>query len=278
MKAPAGTVIVDLDGVIYLGDSGVKGARKALTAIEQRGYRVLFCTNNSSRTPFATAQKIRRATSYPARVDQVFTSALAAARLLTADRPPSLVLGGQGIVEALEGVGVKVVTDWREAKAAVVGFAPHLSYGLLRDVCQAVWAGAELIATNTDPSFPTDRGIWPAAGAIVAAVQYATGQEALAAGKPHQPMISLLREHISGGPVIVVGDRAETDLQMAANAGWYSVLALSGVSKRPPASPSPDAVVESIAELPNLLDRSQNRRDTRMLPSTIQPVSRENCC
>ncbi|MDE0232519.1 MAG: HAD-IIA family hydrolase [bacterium] len=254
MKAPVGTVVFDLDGVIYLGDVGVRGAMEALTAIEQRGYQVLFCTNNSSRTPSATARKIRRATSYPARVDQVFTSAMAAARLLTADRPPSLVLGGQGIVEALEGVGVKVVTDWREARAAVVGFAPHLSYGLLRDVCQAVWAGARLVATNTDPSFPTDEGIWPAAGAIVAAVQFATGQQALPAGKPHDPMVSLLREHVSEGRVIMVGDRAETDLQMAANAGWYSVLALSGVSDRPPASPSPDAVVESVAELPDLLD------------------------
>ena len=255
MKAPVGTVILDLDGVIYLGDTGVPGAREALTGVERRGYRVLFCTNNSSRTPAASAQKIRRATTYPARVDQVFTSAMAAARLLADERPPSLVLGGQGIVTALGGVGVKVVTGWREAEAVVVGFAPHLSYELLRDACQAVWAGAKLIATNTDPSFPTDEGVWPAAGAIVAAVEYATGQEALAAGKPHQPMVALLREHVPEGRVIMVGDRAETDLQLAANAGWYSVLALSGVSKRPPSNPTPDAVVDSIADLEALLSK-----------------------
>lgn len=255
MKAPVGTVIFDLDGVIYLGDTGVPGAREALTGVERRGYRVLFCTNNSSRTPAAGAQKIRRATTYPARVDQVFTSAMAAARLLADERPPSLVLGGQGIVTALEGVGAQVVTDWREAEAVVVGFAPHLSYELLRDACQAVWAGAKLIATNTDPSFPTDEGVWPAAGAIVAAVEYATGQEALPAGKPHQPMVALLREHVPEGRVIMVGDRAETDLQLAANAGWYSVLALSGVSKRPPSNPTPDAVVDSIADLEALLSK-----------------------
>ena len=255
MKAPVGTVIFDLDGVIYLGDTGVPGAREALTGVERRGYRVLFCTNNSSRTPAAGAQNIRRATTYPARVDQVFTSAMAAARLLADERPHSLVLGGQGIVTALEGVGAQVVTDWREAEAVVVGFAPHLSYELLRDACQAVWAGAKLIATNTDPSFPTDEGVWPAAGAIVAAVEYATGQEALAAGKPHQPMVALLREHVPEGRVIMVGDRAETDLQLAANAGWYSVLALSGVSKRPPSNPTPDAVVDSIADLEALLSK-----------------------
>ncbi len=260
MKASAGTVIFDLDGVIYLGDVGVRGAGKALTEIEQRGYQVLFCTNNSSRTPSATAQKIRRATGYPARVDQVFTSALAAARLLLPDRPPSLVLGGPGIVEALEEIGVEVVDCWQNAKAVVVGFTPQLSYELLRDACRAVWKGARLIATNTDPSFPTDEGIWPAAGALVAAVEYATGQSAQPAGKPHQPMIALLREHVSAGRVIMVGDRTETDLQMARNAGWYSVLALSGVSKNPLPDPSPDAVVESVARLVTLLDKLERTK------------------
>ena len=89
----------------------------------------------------ATAQKIRRATGYPARVEQVFTSAMAATRLLLPDLPPSLVLGGPGIVEALEEIGVEVVGDWQNAKAVVVGFTPQFSYELLRDACQAVWKG-----------------------------------------------------------------------------------------------------------------------------------------
>ncbi len=254
MKASTGTVIFDLDGVVYLGDEGVPGAREALTETEQRGYQVMFCTNNSSRTQSEAAQKILRATGYPARVDQVFTSAMAAARLLAPDRPPSLVLGGQGVVSALGEVGIEVVSDWRKAEAAVVGFPPQLTYEILRDVCRAVWAGARLIATNTDPSFPTDQGIWPAAGAVVAAVEYATGQKAQTAGKPHQPMINLLLEHLSPGRVVVVGDRPETDLQMANNAGWYSILALSGVTKTPSSAPRPHAAVESIAELGRLLD------------------------
>lgn len=255
MNTAAGTVIFDLDGVVYLGNKGVPGAGKTLTEIEQRGYQVLFCTNNSSRTRSAAAQKILRATGYSARVDQVFTSAMAAARLLLPDRPPSVILGGQGIVEALEEIGVEVVEDWRQAGAALVGFPPNLSYERLRDVCRAVWAGARLIATNTDRSFPTDDGIWPAAGAVVAAVEYATGQRAQAAGKPHPSMIRLLSEHLSSSKVIMVGDRPDTDLQMAANAGWYSVLALTGVTAIPPSSPAPDAVVDSIATLGKLLDR-----------------------
>lgn len=261
MKTETGTVIFDLDGVVYLGRVGVEGAGRALAEVEERGYRVLFCTNNSSRTRSVAAEKIHGTTGYPARVRQVFTSAMAGARLLRSERPPSLVLGGPGIVEALEEVGAPVVDDWREARAVVVGLAPQLTYDLLRRACQAVWNGASLIATNTDPCFPTDQGTWPAAGSIVAAVEYATGQPAQAAGKPHEPMIGVLREQVSSENVIMVGDQPATDLQMAVNAGWYSVLALSGATKTRNCSPSPDAFVDSITDLPHLLDRlGQTRR------------------
>ena len=254
MRAGGATVIFDLDGVVYLGDRGVPGAGQALAEIERGGRQVLFCTNNSNRTRAVTAEKIRRATGYAPRGEQVFSSAMAAARLLIEDPVPSLVLGGPGIVEALEGAGAEVVEDWRRARAVLVGFSPHLTYELLRDACRAVWAGARLIATNTDPSFPTDQGLWPAAGALVAAVEYATGRTAVAAGKPHRPMIEVLEGAISSDKVVMVGDQPHTDLQLAANAGWYAVLALSGATRTPPSSPRPDAVVESIAALPNLLD------------------------
>lgn len=256
MKTHRGTVIFDLDGVVYLGREGVRGAARALTEVEQRGHQVLFCTNNSSRTRAAAALKIHKTTGYRARMDQVFTSAMAAAHLLASQRPPSLVLGGPGIVEALEGIGAEVVTDWRRARAVLVGFSPHLTYELLRDACQAVWGGARLIATNIDPCFPTEEGMWPAAGSIVAAVEYATGRKARAAGKPQEPMIRVLRQSISGSgeKVMMVGDQPTTDLQMAANAGWYSVLVLSGATKEPPSSPRPDAVVESIKDLGAALD------------------------
>lgn len=254
MTSAGKALIFDLDGVVYLGDQGVPGAGPSMAEAEQRGYRVLFCTNNSSRTRAETVQKIRRATGYAARVDQVFTSAMAAAHLLGEDPVPCFVVGGPGIVEALENIGAEVVADWRDAEAVVIGLATHLSYGLLRDACQAVWAGARLIATNTDPSFPTDQGIWPAAGAIVAAVEYATGQPAVAAGKPHSPMLQMLVEELGAPRPIMFGDRPETDLQMAAAAGWYSVLVLSGVTQTPPPSPKPDAVIDSIADLGTLLE------------------------
>lgn len=254
MSTVRATVLFDLDGVVYLGREGVEGAAQALTEVEQRGYRVLFCTNNSNRTRAATVQKIRHTTGYPARIEQIITSAMAAAHLLAEERPPSLVLGGPGIVEALEGIGAPVVDNWREAQAVVVGLAPQLSYQLLREACRAVWAGADLIATNTDPRFPTDEGLSPAAGAIVAAVEYATARQARAAGKPQEPMIQLIRERVSTKRVIMVGDQPETDLRMAVNAGWNSVLALSGATKTPPASPRPDAVVDSIANLGQVLD------------------------
>ena len=255
MKTTDLSLLFDLDGVVYLGDQGVPGAGEALAEAEQRGHQVLFCTNNSSRTRAAATQKIHRTTGYQALEDQVITSAMAAAHLLADDPLPCYVLGGPGIGEALEGIGAEVVDDWREAKAVVIGFSPHLTYELLRSACQAVWNGAKLIATNTDPNFPTNQGLWPAAGAIVAAVEYATGQTALPAGKPHLPMIQIAKKKISSPQVIMVGDRIETDLQMAVSAGWYAVLALSGVTRKPPVSPQPDAVIKSIADLGGLLDK-----------------------
>lgn len=254
MNRGKATVLFDLDGVVYLGNQGVPGAGQALAETEQSGHQVLFCTNNSYRTRDATAVKIARTTGYPARREQVINSAMAAAHLIKDNPLPSYVLGGPGIVEALEGIGAEAVEDWREAKVVLIGFAPHLTYDHLRDACQAVWAGAKLIATNTDPSFPTDKGDWPAAGSLVAAVEYATGLTAVDAGKPHPPMIELVRSHITSGKVLMVGDRPGTDLEIAANAGWYSVLALSGVTKTPPTSSQPDAVINSIADLTALLE------------------------
>lgn len=249
----SGAIVCDLDGVIYRGTEGVPGAAAALEALELAGYDLVFCTNNSSRTPDQTAQRISGITEYQARGEQVISSAQAAATLLRAGTR-AFVLGGEGIRSALVEVGVDVTTEWERADAVVAGIDLELSYGRLADATRAVRGGARLIATNTDATFPSENGLLPGAGSLIAALETATGSTAEIAGKPHAPMQKLIAERVTKSPVWVVGDRPETDLAMAEARGWHKVLVLSGVtSTADGVTPEPDMVLDSLADLPEAL-------------------------
>ena len=149
------------------------------------------------------------------------------------------------------------VVDLADARQVVTGIDFDLSYETLRSAATAIRDGARWIATNDDPTFPAETGLWPGAGAIVAALAVAAGTEPEVAGKPHPPMVSLVTARI-GADAVVVGDRPETDLALARAGGWKSVLVLTGVTDDPatvPAELAPDHVIESIVDLADLLGR-----------------------
>lgn len=245
-------IVCDLDGVIYLGDSAVPGAGEALSELTGDGYDVVFCTNNSWRTPEQVAAKIERLTGFPASVHQILTSAMAAARMV--EKTPVLVCGGEGIGHALLGRGLVITEDPREAKSVVVGLDTSFDYDRLVAASAAIRGGADFIATNLDATYPTDAGLLPGAGSIVAALETATGRKAIPAGKPFPPMRRLLSEMAGGRRVWVVGDRIDTDLAMAYLEGWKSVLVLTGVTEDGDGPERhPDLVLESIADLPKAL-------------------------
>ncbi len=249
-------MVCDLDGVVYLDLEEVPGAGDALRELERQDHRLLFVTNNSTSSPGTVAERIAQLTDYPAAVSQVLTSALAVARMLAADRPRCLVVGGAGIEEALDGEGIPRTENWRRAEAVVVGLDRRLTYERLRDATLALRAGARFLATNVDPTLPTPEGQWPGAGSIVAALEAASDRRPEIAGKPHQPMRELVRSRLGPGPTWVVGDRPSTDLAMARAEGWRAVLVLSGVAVDPGAGGhehAPDLVVESLADLPGAL-------------------------
>ncbi|MGH8926742.1 MAG: HAD-IIA family hydrolase [Acidimicrobiia bacterium] len=249
-QAPTrGNLICDLDGVVYRGREPVEGSPAALAAIAAAGWTIIFSTNNSARTPEDVAERIEFITGYPARPEQVITSAGAAAQLLAESKSRTFVLGGPGVVAALEAEGIPVVTAAAEAEAVVVGLTFDLTYDLLRDAATAVMAGARLIATNQDPTYPAENGLWPGAGSIVAAVETATGVSAEVAGKPFPPMRNLIRSRLGGGEVWIVGDRPDTDLAMAKDEpAWHTALVLSGVTTEP-IEPAPDMVAANLAEV-----------------------------
>lgn len=250
----SGTVILDLDGVVYLGEQAVPGAGRVLASITASGMTVLFATNNSYRTRQDGAEKIRRVTGYDAQPDQFVSSSLAAASMLRPDDGPVYMIGGPGVEEAIVLAGLERTYDPTEARSVVTGLARDLSYASIADAAIAIRNGARFIATNLDPTFPTPDGLRPGAGTMVAAVRTASETEPEVAGKPFAPIRTLLVGQSGGGPAWMVGDRPDTDLAMAVIEGWTSVLVLTGVTSDPTTvDPAPDIVLDSIAELPHHL-------------------------
>jgi HAD superfamily hydrolase (TIGR01450 family) len=224
------TILCDLDGVIYRGRQVLPGVKSALVRLRDSGVPVLFITNNSTRTPHATAEKISELTGVPVDADQVLTSSLAAMCLLDASNDPVLVVGEDGVRLAVEEAGRAVTDDPLAARAVVVGLTRSLTYELVTAAMQAIMNGARFIATNDDSTFPTEHGLAPGSGAIVAAIAAASGAQPEVAGKPNKAMKDLIRSRVNGDAWII-GDRLNTDIALAAGEpGWRSILVLTGVS------------------------------------------------
>jgi 4-nitrophenyl phosphatase len=242
--------VLDLDGVVWLADAAVPGAADAVARIRASGEPVVFITNNSNgRTADVVAKLV--AHDIPARPDDVVTSATAAVGLL---RPGQhvLVCGGPGVVDAVRAAGAEPVDglDERPVDVVVVGFHREFDYDRMRVAASAVRAGAHLVATNDDATYPTPDGPIPGCGSILASIERASGVKAEVAGKPYGPMADTVRARLGAGGV-VVGDRPDTDGLFARLIGYRFALVLSGVTTGAdlPVDPVPDEVAPDLATL-----------------------------
>ncbi|HVB04747.1 MAG TPA: HAD-IIA family hydrolase [Acidimicrobiales bacterium] len=247
------TWVVDLDGVVWLANEPIHGAAEAIRQLRESGRRVAFFTNNSFALRNDMLKKFA-AHGIECASEDLMSSSQAAAGLMKAGER-AMVLGGPGIVEALEAAGVEVVpTELDPAvprpDAVVVGLDLTLSMPRLTAATRAIAAGARLIGTNDDATYPTPDGALPGGGSMLAAVQYATRAQAVVAGKPYPPAAELIREKL--GPVaVMVGDRPETDGALAVRLGARYALVRSGVT--PPGvavdDPKPDLDAADLAAL-----------------------------
>ncbi|MFI9273874.1 HAD-IIA family hydrolase [Kitasatospora sp. NPDC052896] len=227
------TALLDLDGVVYAGASAIDHAVEALAEARARSMRLAYVTNNASRPPRAVAEHLTEL-GVPAAPEDVITSAQAAARLL-ADKLPAgskvLVVGGAGLDEALAERGLVAVRSLDDGPAAVVqGFDPSVGWAQLAEASYAVARGLPWVASNTDLSIPTARGVAPGNGTLVAAVRTATGAEPEVAGKPLTPMHRETVLRTGAKRPLVVGDRLDTDIEGAFNGGVDSLLVFTGVT------------------------------------------------
>lgn len=234
---------VDLDGVLWLGDVAVPGAADAVARLRAAGEAVVFCTNNSSNPVAAVEAKLARHGIPPQ--GAVVTSAMAAAALIEPGERV-VVCAGAGAREAVEQRGA-VPVDTGPAEAVLVGLHLDFDYERLRRAAEAVHRGARLLATNDDATYPTADGPIPGGGAILAAVERATGVRAVVAGKPYPPMARLVRERL-GDDGVMVGDRPDTDGRFAVALGYRFALVLTGVTTAADGvDPRPDVVAPDLA-------------------------------
>lgn len=221
---------LDLDGVVWLSKEAIPGAPEAVAAIRERAATV-FLTNDPRSTREEVAANLER-TGVPTPIDDIVTSASATAETLAAERPGASVLsvGRSALDTELARLGIEALRPAEGARAdvVVIGGASDLSAELLRIAHTAVLAGGELWATNADPAYPTARGLVPATGAFVAAVEYSTGARARVPGKPHHEIFDRVRDHLGGARPIMVGDSLDADIAGAAGARMATALVLSG--------------------------------------------------
>ena len=230
-------LLVDLDGTIVRGDEPIPGAREALEAARVRGARPVFVTNNATRTPADVVSHLAAA-GVAARPDEVVTSAVATASMLSARGTRTVrVVGEAALRSALVVEGIEILADGPSARpdAVVVGLDRAATYDSLRTAAFDVQRGAHLVATNADGSYPVPGGVAPGAGALVAALEATTGVAAEVVGKPHPELLRTARGRADAAetlPVLVVGDRLDTDVAGASGLGWDSLLVLTGVTTR----------------------------------------------
>jgi len=254
------TFLFDMDGVLYVGDTPIEGAAKTVAYLRKKGKKIIFMTNNSASTRRAYVQKLAKI-GIAARESDILTSGYVMMLYLRERAPRALVyvVGELGLKKELINGGFKVLTDGRaeEADFVVAGLDRSMSYKKLTAGVRALLAGAELIATNMDATYPTEDGLSPGAAAVVGALSASSGkQPKVVIGKPSPFMIKLALGIVGSrsSEAAIVGDKFATDILAGKRFGLKTILVLSGVTskddiKKIKAEKMPDLVVPSVKSL-----------------------------
>ena len=249
--------LLDLDGCLWVGDEPTERAEEALTALRAASKGIVFLTNEVGCSPEEIVRKLWRL-GFQASLDEVLTAGAALQFSLSDGRTggAAYVIGSRALVDHVADAGLRIVNQTEFAtRADVVIVADHerFDYGELRIATQAVLRGAELIGLTRDRTFPMPDGQWPGSGAILAAVETASGRKAdLVIGKPEQDMYAAARDRLGEGAILAVGDRLDADVLGAKRAGLDSALVLTGIADRAQvagAQPAPTHVADSLAAL-----------------------------
>ncbi len=250
-------ILLDLDGVVYLGSTPIENAVATIKELQQRKINISVITNNGSVTAKSVSKWMKEfgLTFKPA---NIITSSQTLCWYLSENFSKNskvLVVGSENLKESVKEAGFKVVAKADKEPIAVVnGISPDVSQGDLSEMCFGIYAGAKWISTNGDYTFPTDKGLAPGNGSFNALITSITGKKPLLMGKPEPHMFLQAAEIFGSKNPLVVGDRLDTDIQGANNAGFKSLCVLTGVTdlvqiKASSASTSPTYVGKDLSAL-----------------------------
>jgi len=249
-------VLLDLDGCLWVGDDACEGAVDAVTALREAGASVLFLTNDVRHTPEEVVRKLWRLGFQASIAEVVTVGAAVQYHLAGRERGSAYVVGSQALIDHVAEAGLRILNRTpfaTRADVVVVGAHDGFDYDELRTAAQAVSRGAELIGATRDRTFPMPDGPWPASGAVLAAIEHASGRTAsVVVGKPEPAMYEAARDRLGPGRVLAVGDLLEVDIAGARRAGLDSALVLTGGTTREAADaadPKPTHVADSLGVL-----------------------------
>jgi NagD protein len=253
------SIISDMDGVVYRGDSLVPGAQEFIQELLRRAVPFLFLTNVSEKTPLDLLKKMENLGIRGLQEHHFITAAMATAMFLARQKPNAKVycIGGPGLKQELTKAGLVLIDGPFGSSPPdflVVGKTDEFHFSHMRLGVQAIMAGAKFIGTNPDVLDPSDQGFEPACGSLLASLEAATGKKPYIVGKPNPLMMTLATRKLGVHPddTIMIGDRMDTDILGGLEAGMTTVLVLSGVSSLEDAQDfpyAPDYIVTSLSEV-----------------------------
>ena len=224
--------LIDMDGVLLRGDSVIPGAKEFIDRIKAFGCNYLILTNNSLLTPGDLAHRLQ-SIGLDVPEKKIFTSAMATAQFIQRQKPngKAFVIGESGLTSAIHKAGY-IITDI-EPDYVVLGETYAYNLEMITKAIRLIMNGAKFIATNPDPSGPSERGLVPACGAMAALIEKASGISPFFVGKPNPLMMRMAMNYLDvhSENTVMVGDRMDTDIIAGVISGMETILVLTGVAR-----------------------------------------------
>ncbi len=270
MSIPINNLILDMDGVLWRGETPMPGLVDFFTTLDDAGIGYILATNNATKTAVMYSERLRRfGVTIPP--EKILTSAEATATYLAGlykPGSPVYVIGAKGLHDAVTDKGFRVISPAEVraggmAVSVVAGLSPQMTYEELAMGAHQINQGVPFVGSNPDLTYPTEIGPLPGSGAVLAFISAATGVEPTIIGKPGAILFLEAVNRLGGNmdTVAMVGDRLSTDIYGAKAAGLRAILVLSGISTREEAAAGlvqPDYIFSDITELASFLTRERS--------------------